>query len=90
MDGELGTTILVIVSKGGLVLIVSFFKRPLSYSSVGLSLASISVGDLTHVHHTYCCTFAWKWTVGFVPLWTVTPGWNGVVLAIFQDFAVVF
>ena len=70
------------------MLIISFFKRPLSHSSVGLHLASISVGDLTLVHNPNDGTSAWKWTIGFVSLWTVTPGWNDVLLAISQNLAV--
>ena len=71
------------------MLIISFFKWPLSNSSVGLSLASISVGDLTHVHNSNDGTSSWKWTIWFVPLWTVTPWWDSVVLAISHDPAVV-
>ena len=72
------------------MLIVSFFKRPLCHSSVGLSLASVSVSDLTLVNYSFDGTSSREWAVWFVPLWTITPRWNGVFLAIFQDLAVVF
>ena len=61
--------------------IPSFFKFPLGDTCVGLHLASVSIGDSTHVYNCLNCTSSWEGTMWLVPSLTVTPWWNGVILA---------